>query len=139
MARGEAPTSREGMEQLRSEHAVSAVDAADAGTDGGAAAMEKYLWGNGAQLGGDRRDVRSGPRRSRSSSATAATRVRTRRFEPFFKALKQNLKIKTFVGTSPNALRVQIWTALIAILVLHFLQLRSRLAGRSPISWRCCA
>jgi IS4 transposase len=35
--------------------------------------------------------------------------------ELFFKALKQNLKIKTFVGTSPNALKVQVWTALIAI------------------------
>jgi len=31
--------------------------------------------------------------------------------EPFFKALKQNLKVKTFVGTSPNAVRIQIWTA----------------------------
>jgi IS4 transposase len=47
--------------------------------------------------------------------------------ELFFKALKQNLKIKTFVGTSPNAVRTQIWTALIAILLLKYLQLRSRL------------
>jgi len=47
--------------------------------------------------------------------------------ELFFKALKQNLKIKTFVGTSPNALRTQIWTALIAMLLLKYLQLRSRL------------
>ena len=43
----------------------------------------------------------------------------------FFKALKQNLKIKTFVGTSANALKVQVWTALIALLVLKYLQLRS--------------
>jgi len=41
--------------------------------------------------------------------------------ELFFKALKQNLKIKTFVGTSENALRIQIWTALIAILLLKWL------------------
>ena len=41
--------------------------------------------------------------------------------ELFFKALKQTLKIKTFVGTSENALRVQIWTALIAMLVLKWL------------------
>jgi hypothetical protein len=47
--------------------------------------------------------------------------------ELFFKALKQNLKIKTFVGTSPNALRTQIWTALIAMLLLKYLQLRSKL------------
>ena len=45
--------------------------------------------------------------------------------EIFFKHLKQNLKIKTFVGTSPNAVRIQIWTALIAMLILRFLQLRS--------------
>ena len=31
--------------------------------------------------------------------------------ELFFKALKQNLKIKTFVGTSENAVKIQIWTA----------------------------
>jgi hypothetical protein len=46
--------------------------------------------------------------------------------EIFFKALK-NLKIKTFVGTSSNALHIQIWTALITILLLKYLQLRSRL------------
>jgi hypothetical protein len=32
--------------------------------------------------------------------------------EIFFKALKQNLKIKTFVGTSASAVKIQIWTAL---------------------------
>jgi hypothetical protein len=41
--------------------------------------------------------------------------------ELFFKALKQNLKVKTFVGTSPNALQIQIWTALIALLLLKWL------------------
>ncbi len=45
--------------------------------------------------------------------------------EVFFRALKQNLRIKTFVGTSPNALKIQIWTALIAILLLKYLQLRA--------------
>lgn len=48
--------------------------------------------------------------------------------EIFFKTIKQNLKIKTFVGTSPNALLIQIWTALIAILVLKYLKYRSRFA-----------
>jgi len=47
--------------------------------------------------------------------------------ELFFKAIKQNLKIKTFVGTSANAVHIQIWTALIAILLLKYLQMRSRL------------
>src|SRR5450755_4795311 len=35
--------------------------------------------------------------------------------ELLFKALKQTLKIKTFVGTSANAVRTQVWTALIAM------------------------
>jgi hypothetical protein len=48
--------------------------------------------------------------------------------ELFFKALKQNLRIKTFVGTSANALKVQVWTALIAMLLLKYLQLRARFA-----------
>lgn len=47
--------------------------------------------------------------------------------ELFFKALKQNLKIKTFVGTSANALKIQVWTALIVMLLLRYLQLKSRL------------
>jgi hypothetical protein len=46
--------------------------------------------------------------------------------ELFFKAIKQNLKIKTFLGTSANAVKTQIWTALIAMLILKYLQLRSR-------------
>jgi len=46
--------------------------------------------------------------------------------ELFFKALKQNLTVKTFVGTSENALRIQIWTALIALLLLKWLHHLSR-------------
>jgi len=46
--------------------------------------------------------------------------------EKFFRALKQCLRIKTFVGTTANAVRVQIWTGLIAMLVLRYLQLRSQ-------------
>lgn len=46
--------------------------------------------------------------------------------ELFFKALKQNLKIKTFVGTTANAVKTQIWTALISMLLLRYLQLSSR-------------
>ena len=46
--------------------------------------------------------------------------------ELFFKALKQNLKIKTFVGTSANAVRTQIWIALIAMLLLRYLQQSSK-------------
>lgn len=45
--------------------------------------------------------------------------------ELLFKALKQHLRIKTFVGTSENAVQVQLWIALIAMLLLKFLQLQS--------------
>lgn len=43
--------------------------------------------------------------------------------ELLFKALKQNLRVKTFVGTSANALKTQIWTALIALLAVRLLLL----------------
>jgi hypothetical protein len=42
--------------------------------------------------------------------------------EIFFKELKQLLKIKTFVGTSVNAVMIQIWTAMISILILKYLK-----------------
>jgi hypothetical protein len=48
--------------------------------------------------------------------------------ELFFKALKQNLKVKSFVGVSENALRIQIWTALIAMLLLKWLHHLSKAA-----------
>jgi len=60
-------------------------------------------------------------------ATTVAAIYRDRwQIELFFKALKQSLRVKTFVGTSPNALKTQIWTALIAMLLLKYLQLRSR-------------
>lgn len=48
------------------------------------------------------------------------------RIELLFKALKQNLRVKTFVGTTANALKTQIWTALIALLAVKFLQLQAK-------------
>ena len=50
------------------------------------------------------------------------------KIELFFKAVKQNLKIKTFVGTTEEALRTQIWTALLAILLLKWLHFLSQAA-----------
>jgi hypothetical protein len=47
--------------------------------------------------------------------------------ELFFKWIKQNLKIKAFYGTSKNAVLVQIWTALIAYLLLVWLKFKSKL------------
>ena len=59
-------------------------------------------------------------------ATTVAAVYRDRwQIETFFKALKQSLRVKTFVGTSANALKIQIWTALIAMLLLKYLQLRS--------------
>ena len=61
------------------------------------------------------------------AASTIAAIYRQRwQIELFFKALKQNLRIRTFVGTSSNALQIQIWTALIALLLLKYLQLRAR-------------
>jgi len=60
-----------------------------------------------------------------SNSTIAAVYKERWQIELFFKALKQNLKIKTFLGTTPNAVKTQIWTALIAMLLLKFMQLKS--------------
>ena len=47
--------------------------------------------------------------------------------ELFFKWIKQNLKIKTFLGTSPNAVKTQIWIAMVVYLVLAILKERYHL------------
>jgi hypothetical protein len=60
------------------------------------------------------------------SAATIAAVYKERwQIELFFRALKQSLRVKTFVGTSANALKTQLWTALIAILLVKYLQLKS--------------
>lgn len=61
----------------------------------------------------------------RAASTIAAIYKERWQIELFFKLLKQQLKIKTFVGTSANAVQIQIWTALIAVLILRYLQFRS--------------
>jgi IS4 transposase len=47
--------------------------------------------------------------------------------ELFFKWIKQNLKIKSFVGTSQNAVLTQIWVAMCVYLILAFIKLQSKL------------
>ena len=47
--------------------------------------------------------------------------------ELFFKWIKQNLKIKSFVGTSKNAVMTQIWIALCVYLLLAFIKFQSKL------------
>lgn len=61
-----------------------------------------------------------------AASTIAAIYKERWQIEQFFKTLKQQLKIKTFVGTSANAVRTQIWTALISILILRYLQFKSK-------------
>jgi putative transposase len=46
--------------------------------------------------------------------------------ELFFKCIKQQLKVKSFVGTSKNALLSQLWVALITYLLLSYLKFKSR-------------
>jgi len=46
--------------------------------------------------------------------------------ELFFKWVKQNLKVKSFIGRSENAVRIQIWTAAIAYLIMEYLRFQSR-------------
>jgi hypothetical protein len=46
--------------------------------------------------------------------------------EKFFRWIKQNLKIKTFLGTSENAVLIQIWTALIYYLLLAYLRFQTQ-------------
>lgn len=59
------------------------------------------------------------------ASTIAAIYKQRWQIELLFKALKQNLRIKTFVGTTANALKTQIWTAIIALLAVKFLQLQA--------------
>ena len=42
--------------------------------------------------------------------------------ELFFKWLKQNLKIKKFIGKTENAVKIQIFTALIAYVLLNIIR-----------------
>ena len=46
--------------------------------------------------------------------------------ESFFKTIKQHLRIKTFIGTNKNAVMCQVWTAMIAILLLQYLKNKAR-------------
>lgn len=46
--------------------------------------------------------------------------------ELFFKWIKQNLKIKTFLGTSENAVRIQIWTSLMVYVLCEYMKYVSK-------------
>lgn len=62
------------------------------------------------------------------AAKTIADLYRSRwQVELFFKWIKQNLKIKSFVGTSKNAVLTQIWIAMCVYLLLAFLKFQSKL------------
>jgi IS4 transposase len=44
----------------------------------------------------------------------------------FFKYLKQSIEIKSFIGVNPNAVRIQIWTALIAKLLIRYMKKKAK-------------
>lgn len=52
--------------------------------------------------------------------------------ELFFKTMKQQLQVRKFVGTSVNAVKTQVWVALIAYLLLMLVRFQSRLGWGMP-------
>lgn len=65
---------------------------------------------------------------NRSWTASTVAEVYKERWqiETFFKKLKQRMKIKTFIGLTENAVQIQVWTALIAMLVLSYLKAKAK-------------
>jgi putative transposase len=52
--------------------------------------------------------------------------------ELFFKTMKQQLQVKKFVGTSINAVKIQVWVALIAYLLVMLVRFQSKLGWGMP-------
>ncbi len=67
------------------------------------------------------------------AATVAALYKRRWDIETFFKLLKQNLNVKTFIGTSPNAVKSQIFVALITYLLLELLR-RVKALGKPAFS-----
>jgi putative transposase len=66
------------------------------------------------------------------SAATIAAIYKQRwQVELFFKWIKQNLKIKAFIGNSKNAVMTQIWVALCSCLLLAYLKFSAKLGWSS--------
>lgn len=62
------------------------------------------------------------------SAKTIADIYKSRwQIELFFKWIKQNLKIKSFIGTSKNAVMTQIWIAMVVYLILAYFKFQSKL------------
>ena len=64
----------------------------------------------------------------RLSARTIADIYKDRwQIEIFFKCIKQNLRIKSFIGTSPNAVLSQIWVAMCVYLLLAFIKFSAKI------------
>jgi putative transposase len=61
-----------------------------------------------------------------SAATVAGVYKRRWQIELFFKAIKQNLKIKRFYGNSKNAVMTQIWIALIVYLLFYILKMKTK-------------
>ena len=57
--------------------------------------------------------------------------------EVFFKQLKQTLQLRDFLGNSENAVRWQIWTAMLAYILLRFIKLHSNWSGSFARLFTC--
>ena len=62
---------------------------------------------------------------SLAASTIGSIYIHRWQIEIFFRDLKQHFRIKSFVGTSPNAVLIQIWTALLGILIMKYMKLVS--------------
>jgi len=61
------------------------------------------------------------------AAATIAHIYKARwQIEVFFKWIKQNLKIKTFLGTTPNAVMTQVWVAMCYYLLLTYIKYQTK-------------
>ncbi len=72
-----------------------------------------------------------------ASSVAALYRCRWQ-IECFFKQIKQTLQLCDFLGNSANAVRWQLWTALLCYVLLRFLAQVSRWAGSFTRLWAVC-
>ena len=63
-----------------------------------------------------------------SATTIAAIYKERWQIELFFKWIKQNLKIKSFIGTSKNAVLTQIWISMCVYLILAFIKIRSKVS-----------
>jgi IS4 transposase len=71
------------------------------------------------------------------AASTIAAIYKSRwQIELFFKWIKQNLKIKSFLGTSKNAVLSQIWVAMRYYLLLSYIKFQTKYSGTLQVLTR---